>query len=80
MRMHSLQSIELDVGRWNPPPYAKQSQRVLVSELCTFCPSLKLVMLWIGHTRARWTLANQQWHLVVDIRQLPQHSNIWCYV
>ncbi|KIM36539.1 hypothetical protein M413DRAFT_288418 [Hebeloma cylindrosporum] len=80
MRMHSLQSIELDVGRWNPPPYAKPSQRVLISELCLFCPSLKVVMLWMGHTRARWAWVNNQWHSFIDPRQLPQHSNVWCSV
>jgi len=80
MRMHCLQTIELDVGRWNPPPNSKQAQRVLVGELRLFCPSLNLVMFWMGNTRSRWTWSGQQWHLHVDLQQLPQHSNIWCLV
>lgn len=55
--MHRLRIIELDVARWNPLPNPLAVQRVLADELRVFCPSLLVIVFWVGSTtRVRWSV------------------------
>ncbi|KAF8955852.1 hypothetical protein BDZ97DRAFT_2063373 [Flammula alnicola] len=77
MTMHYLYSIELDLARWNPLPNSPSSQRSLAAELRTFCPSITVVIFWMGTTRIRWAYSNQQWQSRVETQQFPQLSETW---
>ncbi|KAG5651460.1 hypothetical protein H0H81_008596 [Sphagnurus paluster] len=63
MHMHSLRTIQLDIGAWQPVP-TQSAQRALAAELRVFCPSLRVVIFWIGTTRFSAGMTRFRWHYV----------------
>jgi hypothetical protein len=53
IRFNALVMLEFELSTWVPLPSA-MLQRVLVTELHTFCPSLRSVSLWISSRRFVW--------------------------
>lgn len=78
--MHSLKSIEVDIGKWQPTPIIPAGQRALASELQTYCPSIQSMTFWMGSSRVRWsyTTSAGQWQHKVEPQLYPQDSNTWC--
>ncbi|KAH9047733.1 hypothetical protein EDB84DRAFT_1460865, partial [Lactarius hengduanensis] len=52
-RFEALVMLEFELGTWMPLPTGAL-QRILVTELHTFCPSLRTVSLWLSSRRFVW--------------------------
>ncbi|TFY76176.1 hypothetical protein EWM64_g7835 [Hericium alpestre] len=50
-----LQSLELDLGLWNPQP-PLTLQRALVAEVHMYGPELRVIVLWVASMRIAWQL------------------------
>jgi len=78
-QMHYVQTIELDIHRWQPLP-TPSAQRALVTEIRIYRPTIQLVVLWVGQTRIRWILQGDVWYQRIDNHQYPQSMTLWSAV
>lgn len=60
-------------SNWNLPSPA--AQKALVSELKTYCPSLRIIVFWLGKIRFRWAFVNDG--VPIQVAHQPSgHSRI----
>ncbi|KAF8636221.1 hypothetical protein AX17_003707 [Amanita inopinata Kibby_2008] len=76
MQMHYVQTIELDIHRWQPLP-SPSAQRAIAAEIRMYRPTIKQVVLWVGQTRLRWILQGDEWYQRVDSHQYPDSTTLW---
>ncbi|EMD39481.1 hypothetical protein CERSUDRAFT_121752 [Gelatoporia subvermispora B] len=60
MQLHSLENIEVDVSRWDPPP-SEPFQRMIAAELRVYCPTLRRVIFVILQQEHLWYCRNEEW-------------------
>ncbi|KAG1810894.1 uncharacterized protein BJ212DRAFT_1278610 [Suillus subaureus] len=74
LAMHNLRDLEVDVSRWSPLPNTGSLQRMLATELHTYCPSIEHIIFRTGSSRILWYFDGNEWnvrsengqHLLVD--------------
>lgn len=69
--------LEFELSTWTPLPTGAL-QRILVTELHTFCPSLRAVSLWLSSRRFVWRLNTDTdvWEGQVDQRGLSGWKSV----
>ncbi|KAI0783495.1 hypothetical protein C8Q75DRAFT_736824 [Abortiporus biennis] len=60
MKLTMLEVLEVEVSSWDPQPM-EPFQRILAMELHTYCPSLRMVVFWIGQHKFVWICNNDTW-------------------
>ncbi|KAI0056387.1 hypothetical protein BV25DRAFT_1921027 [Artomyces pyxidatus] len=50
-----LAMLEIDLGAWNPAAQAPM-QKALATELHTYCPALRVLIIWLNNHRFVWRL------------------------
>ncbi|KAH9015734.1 hypothetical protein EDB83DRAFT_2232641 [Lactarius deliciosus] len=73
----ALVMLEFELGTWMPLPTGAL-QRILVTELHTFCPSLRTVSLWLSSRRFVWrhNTDTDVWEGQVDQRGLSGWKSV----
>ncbi|EIW81583.1 hypothetical protein CONPUDRAFT_105008 [Coniophora puteana RWD-64-598 SS2] len=71
MSMRHLRVLELDVSRWFPQPVG-MIQRLIITELRAYCPTLEIVSIWCGHNQNTWALEGDHWRNRSERAQRPQ--------
>ena len=62
MKLDHLEILEVEMSHWELQPIHVIPQRILATELRTYCPSLRIVVFRIGHHRAAWVInAREEW-------------------
>ncbi|KAI9436633.1 hypothetical protein H4582DRAFT_2078258 [Lactarius indigo] len=76
-RFEALVMLEFELGTWMPLPTGAL-QRTLVTELHTFCPSLRTVSLWLSSRRFVWrhNTDTDVWEGQVDQRGLSGWKSV----
>ncbi|KAH8989567.1 hypothetical protein EDB92DRAFT_1799560 [Lactarius akahatsu] len=77
IRFEALLMLEFELGTWMPLPTGAL-QRILVTELHTFCPSLRTVSLWLSSRRFVWrhNTDTDVWEGQVDQRGLSGWKSV----
>ncbi|KAH9948295.1 hypothetical protein B0H21DRAFT_690295 [Amylocystis lapponica] len=60
MRLPSLRVLEVDISRWQPTAI-EVYQRMVVTELHTYCPSLTCIAVWLGQHLFMWDYQGDKW-------------------
>ena len=73
----ALVMLEFEISTWTPLPTGAL-QRILVTELHTFCPSLRTVSLWLSSRRFVWrhNADTDVWEGQVDQRGLSGWKSV----
>ena len=58
MRLPVLQTIELEISEWEPPPSTAEAFRALAKELRLYCPSVTSVVFVLDFERTLVTIVN----------------------
>ena len=76
-RFEALVMLEFEISTWTPLPTGAL-QRILVTELHTFCPSLRTVSLWLSSRRFVWrhNADTDVWEGQVDQRGLSGWKSV----
>ena len=61
MKLDHLQILEVEISHWEPQPIHAIPQRILATELHTYCPSLQMLVFRIGHLHATWVNLRDEW-------------------
>lgn len=77
MKLNQLQVLEVEASHWDPQPSHAAAQRVLASELRIFCPSLRLVVFWIGHRHTPWAYVGDEWTREESKSTSAQEDTLW---
>lgn len=76
MRMHELRVLEINITNWEPQllgPF----QKVLVSELRIYCPSIQRIAIWTNYNRCDWILDGDIWNHGFETGQNSRVEQIW---
>ena len=72
--------LQLNITHWqamviNAPwqTVAMSMQRIAITELATYCPTLRLVQFWHGHSKVLWRYENDHW-VNVFTNERPQDT------
>ncbi|KAM5541202.1 hypothetical protein V8D89_005131 [Ganoderma adspersum] len=77
MNMHALETLEVDVTRWEPQP-SEWMHRPILLGFHIFAPSLTQVIFWIGPTRVSWYLPSDgDWQNARHMGRAPGNDTIW---
>ena len=61
LKFSRLEAIQLDVSHWNEAPLLPYIQRMLATELRTYCSTLRQLVFWHGHNQTIWRYDGEQW-------------------
>lgn len=56
-----LECLQLDVSHWTNAPLVPYMQRMVATELRTYCPSLCQFVFWHGTNQTLWRFEREQW-------------------
>ncbi|OCH85641.1 hypothetical protein OBBRIDRAFT_838806 [Obba rivulosa] len=74
-RLHSLENIEVDVSRWDPPP-SDPFQRMIAAELRVYCHQLLRVVFVFAQQEHLWCRQNDEWTKMYP-GHYQQTDNLW---
>ncbi|KAI0073006.1 hypothetical protein K474DRAFT_1604078 [Panus rudis PR-1116 ss-1] len=77
MKMNHLRSVEIDMSGWMAHPTPLFGQKVIVSELLTYCPSLRRVCIWVNRSRILWTYDGEEWVAAVATNRSVRDDSLW---
>lgn len=60
MKFAKLEMLQVNITHWQPMPMSA-TQRMVVTELGTYCPSVRLVQFWHGPYQILWRCDNEHW-------------------
>jgi len=78
MRLPALKTLEVDATRWVPvPPWPMQ--KMVVTELHVFCPSLVRVSFWVAQQLSMWVYNYQmdRWENSSLAPRMPYSESLW---
>ena len=67
MKFSRLEAIQLDVSHFGTTPLLPWAQRLLVTELRSYCAKLRHLLVWHGNNQTVWRYDGEQW----TYQQLP---------
>ena len=76
MRCYALEMVELDVSSWVPQPI-ETFQRMLATELRTFCPRIVYVSFWINTNQYSWFYRDDEWSSTRLGARSPTQETMW---
>ncbi|KAI0917690.1 hypothetical protein AcW1_007170 [Taiwanofungus camphoratus] len=76
MRLHALDSIDVDVTYWEPR-LTEPFQRTIAAELRIYCPSLSCVCFWISHHHFLWQCQDDEWTSTHFPNRFPSTELFW---
>ena len=81
MNMHALETLEVDVTRWEPQPPEWMHRPILLG-FHVFAPSLNQVIFWIGPARVSWFLPSDgggggDWQNARHMGRAPGNDTVW---
>ena len=56
-----LEILQVDVSHWTNAPVPYSMQRVVATELRTYCPTIKQFVFWHGNNQTIWRFDREQW-------------------
>ncbi|KAG1720777.1 hypothetical protein EDB19DRAFT_1646904 [Suillus lakei] len=70
-------NLEVDVSRWSPLPNTGSLQRMLATELHTYCPSIEHIILRTGSNRTLWYFDGNEWNVHSETGQHLLIDGLW---
>lgn len=78
LKFSRLEALQVDVSHWHNTPVVLFVQRMVVTELRTYCHSLRQVVFWHGTNQTFWRYDKEQWtHQVVPGTRYVARDHLW---
>lgn len=78
VKFSRLEVMQVDVSHWTGAPMLPSLQRMVVTELRTYCATLKQFIFWHGTHQTTWRLDGEQWvHQHIPGARYPARDVLW---
>ena len=78
VKFSRLEVMQVDVSHWSGTPMPPYLQRMVATELRTYCATLKQFVFWHGNNQTVWRLDREQWvHQQLPGPRYPPRDVLW---